>query len=517
MPGTETPAPKDEQRQDSRTRRRRWWFRCAAILFGLSLFAIVELVCLVFDWGRPAEYPDPYVGFHEIHPLFIPDATGTRYTIAPARQGFFAPDSFPIEKQENTFRVFCLGGSTVQGRPYSRPTAFGTWMQLSLNAGDPRRNWEVVNCGGISYASYRLIPILRECLTYRPDLIVLCTGHNEFLEERTYHHVKHAPKYVSIPARVLARSRTFTLLRSAVLKATGRDSVPTSENRPTLNAKVDALLDYNGGIKAYHRDDAWRAGVVEHFEYNVRKMVRMANQAGVPIVIVLPPSNLRDCPPFKSEHVDGLPAGKLAEWESLVSLARSNYRSDLRKSVDLFEQALAIDDRYAKTYYELGQCCDLLWQRTAEATWKQRAVQAYLRAREEDICPLRMIAPLESALRTVAAETGTPLIDAHRLLEAETRDGILGNGLLVDHVHPSPIRGHQLLCAALTTELERQGFFRPAADWRTKRDAAFRRHQQSLNNLYFAHGQRTLKALRAWAAGRADGPPIESRKRADSK
>ena len=44
----------------------------------------------------------------------------------------------------------------------------------------------MINCGGVSYASYRLGPILDEVLGYEPDLIMLYTGHNEFLEARTY-------------------------------------------------------------------------------------------------------------------------------------------------------------------------------------------------------------------------------------------------------------------------------------------------------------------------------------------
>ena len=63
-----------------------------------------------------------------------------------------------------------LGGSTVQGRPFSIETAFSTWLELSLTAADPSRIWQVVNCGGVSYASYRLAPIVDESSCYKPDL-----------------------------------------------------------------------------------------------------------------------------------------------------------------------------------------------------------------------------------------------------------------------------------------------------------------------------------------------------------
>ena len=45
---------------------------------------------------------------------------------------------------------------------------------------------EVINAGGICYASYRLLDLVDECLNYEPDLIIVMCGHNEFLEPRHY-------------------------------------------------------------------------------------------------------------------------------------------------------------------------------------------------------------------------------------------------------------------------------------------------------------------------------------------
>ncbi len=200
----------------SLSQRRLWGFRIAAVLLGLAPFLLLELVCSIGGWGRETSFDDPYAGFSEIHPLFVRDQSGTRFEIAPGRLKYFAQDSFPAEKSSDTFRIFCLGGSTVQGRPYSISTAFSSWLRLSLTAADETQNWEVVNCGGISYASYRLVPILKECLTHQPDLIVICTGHNEFLEERTYKQIKHASPTWTYTHNLLSRLRSIALLRHAV-------------------------------------------------------------------------------------------------------------------------------------------------------------------------------------------------------------------------------------------------------------------------------------------------------------
>ena len=147
---------------------------------------LLELGLRLGGFVASEDLTDPYVEFAGQRSLFEKDATAEFFQTATNRTNYFVRDRFPVVKTEGTFRIFCLGGSTVQGRPYAIETAFPKWLQLSLEVRQPDRKWEVINCGGISYASYRLVPILRECLEhYEPDLIVLCTGQNEFLEDRT--------------------------------------------------------------------------------------------------------------------------------------------------------------------------------------------------------------------------------------------------------------------------------------------------------------------------------------------
>ena len=483
-------------------RQRFWLFRMAAIAMGLSVFVVAETACILFDWGRAEDYDDPFVGFSAVHPLFVKNKDGSRYEISKPRQKFFAADSFPVEKTNKTFRIFCLGGSTVQGRPFSTPTSFPTWLEIGLNAADPSRDWDVVNCGGISYASYRLVPILKECLQHDPDLIILCTGHNEFLEERTYGNIKQVHALLEKPLETVFRLRTFTLLRRVFLVTQTQSTNPPKPQ--TLNAEVDALLDYQDGLKAYHRDDAWRTGVIQHFEHNVRRMVRLADDADVPLLLIKPPSNLSDTPPFKSEHKNSLSAEATAEWESLIERAQSHYRDDLDTSIELLHQAIDIDDQYATIYFELGRCYES--QRKYE-----RARQFFLKSREHDICPLRILEPMEQSLEKVARDANIPLLDAHQLLEEQSTHKILGNGLLIDHVHPSYDRGHQSIADALFDMMVQKRWVTPKENWKSRVNRARRQHLSSLKNIYFLRGKRTLRALKAWANGRADGPSLESR------
>lgn len=480
-------------------KKRAFLFSLATLLIGISLLTSVELGLRFFDLGNPDLLPDPFVGFSSTRPLFELNAQGTRYEIAPSRKTFFYYDSFAAEKPDNEVRIFCLGGSTVAGRPFGIETAFTTWLELGLEAADPNKSWEVVNCGGVSYASYRLVPVLEEVLDYSPDLIVLMTGHNEFLEDRTYRHIKRLPALMAVPYERLTRTRTFTLLRG-FLEPLRSDEKPGPTILPT---EVDALLDYKGGLENYHRDPDWRAGVIEHFEANLRRMVGIAERAGVPILLVNPGCNLRDTPPFKSERRNDLSDEEIAEWTSLREQAEESRSTDPNRSLELLMKAVALDNRHAGTLYRLGRTYDSLGR-------TDLALEAYEKAKEEDICPLRILEPMNRAILDLARKEEIPLVDARTLLIEQSVDGIPGDDVYLDHVHPT-IENHQRIANAILERMGELGMVEIEDGWIDQRDRAFADHLQSLNEAYFAQGQRRLERLRGWAAGRSDieAPPGE--------
>lgn len=488
--------------QSPRSWRRLWLFRAGAVLCGLGLLALFELCCVLLDWGRPTDVDDPFVGFSAVHPLFVRAASPDHFETAPSRRDFFPKQMFAVEKPAREFRAFCLGGSTVRGRPFGVKTAFTRWLEVGLSAIEPGRRWRFVNCGGISYASYRLVPILEECLTHAPDLIVICTGHNEFLEDRTYGDLKRSSGFLDAAHRGVARLRTYGLLRRGYLALRGEPELPSP---PVLAAEVQALLDFQGGLAAYERDSAWREGVIRHFAFNVRRMVARAKRAGVPVILVLPPSNLSDCPPFKSLPGATLPDADRAAWRD-ARARLEEARGDVALMVSLLERLRDLDDAFAWTHYTLGKCYESQGRIA-------RARRSFLAAREHDICPLRILAPMEDALRVIAKDTGVTLIDAHARLEASSTEPVLGDELLVDHIHPSPVRGHQLLTNAVLAELARRGIVRLSDSRLAQVTAAYAAHAKTLDAMYYQRGRRALRGLRDWTQGRVDGPPLPRRPR----
>ncbi len=449
-------------------------------------------------WEFEVESSDPTVTFEAVRPLFVPNASGDAYEIPPSRQWYFSPESFPVRKSGKAFRIFVLGGSTVQGEPYTSRTSFTTWLELQLRATDPSRDWDVVNCGGISYASYRLAPILEECLAYQPDLFILCIGHNEFLEDRTRAEVREIPGAVRQTHVTMSEWRSYRMLQWCLGRSTPRSSADTV----VMPTEVTARLDFRRGMEKFQRDPEGRQAIVEHYGQNLRGMLTKARAASVPVILMQPSSNLADCPPFKSEHAPLLSPASRQAWEQHVRQAHECYSTSLPQAVEHLEAATTLDPEFAQTWYELGQCYD----RQGDYP---RARAAFVEARDRDICPLRMLTPLEAELRAAATDFDVPLINAHDLLERQSPSGILGSFLLVDHVHPS-ICGHQLLANALADEFATQGILHRSAAWRSTRDSAYATHLNGLEPMYFLKAERTRQRLEGWAQGRAELPSRRS-------
>ena len=148
--------------------------------------------------GRPRQ--DPFAGFSRVVPMFEPGTQpdGTRiYRLAAGRwgaaTGHVAPPqrSFLAEKPLGTFRIFVVGGSSAAGVPYGTGYAFPTWLARRLEAEVPEVRCEVVNAAMSGYATRRMLTVVRELVTYAPDLLIVYEGHNEFIEPAFFAALKH--------------------------------------------------------------------------------------------------------------------------------------------------------------------------------------------------------------------------------------------------------------------------------------------------------------------------------------
>ncbi len=484
-----------------RTTTRRMVIRTMLAFLSLSPIVFLELALRVCGYGETsldsplsATDRDPLVDLHSLRPLFVKNEETQQWEIPRERWNYFCPTSFPFEKQRDVFRVFALGGSTTQGQPYRTETAFPKWLQLHLQAAAPEKAIEMINVGGISYASYRVSAILDEVLQYEPDLIVLYTGHNEFLEARTYDKQLLVPSAVAPAFHRLGQLKIVTLVNYWMHRTAERSPQP----RTAMPAEVDTILDQPSGMERYQRDADWKQAVETHFRLTLNKMLDRCQARSVPVVLCVPASDWLNTPPFKSEASASLSRAqqvKIQQWaERLLS---TDCTIDQRR--ELATQILQMDEGYAMAQFVLGRIAY-----DSEHSKIDEARKHLSRAIADDVCPLRATPVIEQAIREQQHREGLILIDTPRLFDQwsssglKKPDGIPDPAWFVDHVHPT-IAGHQAIGEAIYQQLVAHRRFHPESGSEHGYDELVNKHLSTLGEEYFGRAAQRLEGVKRWA------------------
>jgi tetratricopeptide (TPR) repeat protein len=353
-----------------------------------TAFIVVAVELTLAALGiRPRTNEDPYVGFSSYSPVMhsVRDENGEDMLVTSTNKlVWFNPQTFPLKKPAATRRIVCVGGSTTYGHPFADATSFSGYLRKLLPLADPSHHYEVINAGGISYASYRVAAVMEEFAAYDPDLFIVYSVHNEFLERRTYASMFEKPQWRIGLESALRKSRTWAAME------TFRDKLfrAPSPSDETLTTEVDERLNHTSGPTDYVRDDEWQQKVLHHYEFNLNRMVAIAKAAGAEILFIEPASNEKDCSPFKSDE---------------------KFYEDGR---DLFE---------------LGHYDD--------------ALVAFKAAIDRDICPLRATTQIGEIVRRVAQQHQVGCVPFCERLRKDCLSQYghpcLGEEYFVDHVHPT--------------------------------------------------------------------------------
>jgi len=436
---------------------------------------------------------DSFVGFAGRVRLFIPQ--DDYYTTNPLKLSYFNQQSFSAKKAPGTVRVFCLGGSTTFGHPYEDPTSFCGWLRQMLSEAESHRNWEVINCGGVSYASYREAILMNELIEYEPDLFIVCTGHNEFLEERSYSKLREPD------LQTRAAHAVSTLRISGVIDDMLGGSQGNEKETNRLAAEVDVILDHTDGPETYHRNPELRRGVTAHFRESLLKIVNLAHDAGAKVILVKPESNLKDFSPFKSEP-SRLDFGGSVRWEKLMREAReARAEGKLQEAVELLLQASRLDPHHAEALFQTASAL-------FEANRADEAARFYLKARDEDVCPLRAPTELMEIVAETAAAVKVPLVNFQEIIASRSQKlaghRLPGDECFLDHVHPT-IEAHGDLAVALFETMQTMGLAESRASAEQVRERVRERVTGSLGKKEQALALTRVAQVLAWAGKNSEG------------
>lgn len=391
-------------------------FLVLSVLFPLLALVGAELVCRVV-------VGTPDAGDR----IFETVEGGARLRVRAPFRSSFHPLEFQAKKATGSIRILCLGGSSTFGFPLGSEAAFPHWLEALLEKFHPECKAEVLNLGAMSYGSQRISAALPEYLSLSPDVILIYSGHNEFVE-RTHNR----------PAGGKSRSILDSLRLLQVL----RQGVAQQKPRPAMAFEV-----YRETV--HLKDAAERDEVVKQFRENYAAILRKCKEEGASVVAATMPSNLLDWRPDGARRFE---KGRENQWSKhFEEGGRLFISGKFKAALKELNGASKIDPTHALLQYQIGRCFYEL-KRFVEAK------TALTNARDRDASPQRAFTSINEAIQAAARETGTPLVDLVEVFEKASDNGIVGSRLIEDYVHPT-VEGHRLIAAEFYRALPPIGGF----------------------------------------------------------
>lgn len=418
------------------------WYWAIAISLPLVFLGGLEGILRISDYGND-------------YPLFIENPANPNYLLPRpdiVKRYFAANAEIPTvtmeanfllaDKPQNGFRLFVQGGSTAAGFPYGLGASIAGMLDKRLKATLPEHNVEVVNTALAAVNSFTVLDLTDEIVAQQPDAVLLYLGHNEYLGILGVgSNYTAANSYASTLLFLKLRSlRLFQLLQNCYASLQGHSTAFATEqnNSRTFMAKV-----------AKHKDiplnsDLYKAGL-EQFSDNLKLILDKYQKAAIPVYLATIASNLLDQKPFSSEAIESEVDLSLQKIKAAIALA------DQLQAIILANQLAAYIDKSdnALAHYELGR----LYVQLNQASGAKQQLEL---ARDLDRLRFRAPSELNAIIRSTAEKYDSViLVDAEQHLSQFSPMGLIGNNLMLEHLHPN-VRGYFLLADSFYIALKQQ-------------------------------------------------------------
>ena len=404
------------------SRQKRYWlFRLAGVLLPLAaLVAVDQVLHAVF----------PYQG--EMGYLRKAEGDPPLYYLERGKPRIFG--ELPKNKEKNAVRIFTFGGSAAWGLPYGAGGSFSGWLAEILGSLQPLVKVEVINTGYPSAPLATARDFAEASIAFKPDIFIMDNGHNEFLlENQVLRETAMDPRWVHWLRRKL-RYRSFLYFQ-------------LDRWYSRLRAKSLYRLENV-------RFEDYGTKVDDQFKSELRSIITLARRHKVKLVILTEACNELDYAPMQSWWQPGLDSSEIARCEGLLAQIRRAIREDrVYDAEKAYGDLCALSPGYAQATYELAQ----MYLRRGEGL---RARQAFRRAKEEDRTLVRVKARFNAILRREVLELDprdVALVDVERLFAQASPQGIPGDNLFMDGMHPN-LQGHFLIAGELAKLLIQRGW-----------------------------------------------------------
>lgn len=417
-------------------------FYFIALLIPICFFVGAEI------WLRASQQFEPV-------PLFIdvPNMEGYLQPNPDVMQRFFpkpemtpkvSPDTqfFKKEKASDSFRIVVQGGSTAAGFPYGRWGSLAGMLQQRFKRIYPEKDIEIINTAMASVNSYTLLDFNDEIQALEPDLVMIYAGHNEFLG---------VMGVGSAFASKGGRGATLLHLKAKNLRFykwvenvyyTYFADIPTdagSADQRTLMSKIAKEKEIKKDSELYH------AGVAQ-FEGNLSLVLQAYQEADIPVMVGNLVSNEAHQVPFSG--VNEFNEAQLNSWLTKATQEKTDLLNQLRE--DASSSVLAKPQDPALREFLAGKLALNLGNSEAAKTHFQSA-------RDLDLLRFRAPSEFNQIITSLTRQFGAILVDVDRHIRSDTKNGIIGEQHMLEHLHPNE-RGYFMLADAYVEAFKAQRY-----------------------------------------------------------
>jgi tetratricopeptide (TPR) repeat protein len=354
---------------------------------------------------------------------------------------------FLKQKPSNGFRIFVLGESSAAGFPYSTNVSFPNILERGLANTFPEKNIEVINISITAINSYTLLNLVDELLEQSPDALFIYTGHNEYygaLGVGSVQSIGNWPwlintflKFQSIKIVLLMRD-ALGLLKTQFNRIFHKES--ESDPSATLMERIVSAQTIPYGSSLYE------AGK-KQFENNIESILIRSARKDVPVVLSELVSNIRDQEPF-------------------ISVADKEGHS----AIHFF--------KLARQFEQNGEF--------------EKAKHNYYLAKDLDALRFRAAEDFNTILHKLADKYNLAIVPTISYFEKESPHGLIGNSLMLEHLHPNKA-GYFLLARAFYETMQSHHMI--SAHW--PGNGLIQEWNQGITELDSVYAALSIRALKA--------------------
>ena len=392
------------QSEKGRKKQAPKWFFIVLVLIPVIFFVFLELSLRIFDYGKDIpQWVDARRGKYIINPELA-----FRYFNQVQNIPTTIEDIFDQQKKNSAFRVFVLGGSSAAGFPYLPMGSFSRYIRKRLELTYPNTTIEVVNISLSAVNTYTILDLLPGVLEQKPDLILIYAGHNEYygaLGVGSMESLGASRSFVKL-VLYLNKYKTVQLIRNSIAAIFSLFNSENIEDSPgTLMSRMakDQYIPLNS--------EKYNLGL-EQFEENMKEILELIKNSNVPVIIGKVVSNLKDQKPFISVPSEDYPTANQVYEEAKKKLM-NGYSKD------------------ADSVFRLAKDLDALRFRAPEK--------------------------INQIIGKLCKEYNATCVSIDSLFNSVSPNGIVGNNLMTDHLHPN-LKGYQLIGKAYYEAMEQSGY-----------------------------------------------------------